>query len=68
MGDFNIEPNDATMKNFFQIYGCKITIKDKTCFKSPLNPTCIDLIITIIQYRKYDDFPNEGFMHELESI
>ena len=46
MGDFNVEPNDATMKNFCQIYDCKNIVKDKTCFKSPINPNCIDLIIT----------------------
>ena len=104
MGDFNVEPNDANMKDFCQIYGCKNIVKDKTCFKNPINPTCIDLIITnrpksfqesevietglsdfhkmsltvmkvfynkqkpkIIQYRKYKDFSNEPFMHELES-
>ena len=104
MGDFNVEPNDATMKYFCQIYGCKNIVKDKTCLKNPINPTCIDLIITnrpksfqdseviktglsdfhktsltvmkvfynkqkpkIIQYRKYKDFSNEAFMHELES-
>ena len=46
MGDFNVEPNDVTMKNFCQIYGCENVVKDKTCFKNPINPTCIDLIIT----------------------
>ena len=46
MGDFNVEPNDDNMKNFFQTYGGKNIVKDKTCFKNPLNPTCIDLIIT----------------------
>ena len=46
MGDFNVEPNDANMKNFCQIYGCKSIVKDKTCFKNPINPTCIELIIT----------------------
>ena len=46
MGDFNVEPNDATTKNFCQIYGCKNIVKDKNCFKNPINPTCIDLIIT----------------------
>ena len=49
MDDFNVQPNDATMKNFCQIYGCKKNIyiaKDKTCFKNPINPTCIDLMIT----------------------
>ena len=45
-GDFNVEPNDDNMKISFQTYGCKNIVKDKTCFKNPLNPTCIDLIIT----------------------
>ena len=48
MDDFNVEPNDATMKNFHQMYGCKNIVKDKTCFKNPINATCIDLIITNI--------------------
>ena len=46
MSDFNVEPNDAPIKNFSQIYGCKNIVKDKTCFKNPINLTCIDLIIT----------------------
>ena len=46
MGDFNVEPNDANMKDFCQIYGCKNIVKDKTCFKNSINPTCIGLIIT----------------------
>ena len=46
MGDFNVESNDANMKDFCQIYGCKNIVKDKTCFKNPINPTYIDLIIT----------------------
>ena len=46
LGDFNVKPNDADMKNFCQSYGRKNIVKDKTCFKNPINPTCIDLIIT----------------------
>ena len=46
MGDFNVEPNDANMENFSQIYGCENIVKDKTCFKNPIKPTCIALIIT----------------------
>ena len=83
MGDFNVEPNDANMKNFCQIYGCKNIVKDKTCFKNPINPTCMDWIITnrpksfqesevietglFIQYKKYKGFSYEAFMNELES-
>ena len=46
MGDFNVEPNDATMKNFCQIYDCRNVVKDKICFKNSINPTYIDLVIT----------------------
>ena len=46
MGDFNVEPNEATMKNFCQIYDCKNIVKDKTCFKNTITPVRIDLIIT----------------------
>ena len=42
MGDFNVEPNDATTKNSCQIYECK----NKTCFKNLINPTSVELIIT----------------------
>ena len=46
MGDINVEPNDVTMENFCAINGCKNIVENKTCFKNPINPTCIDLIIT----------------------
>ena len=39
MGDFTVEPNDATIKNFCQVYSSKNIVKDKTCFKNPINPT-----------------------------
>ena len=45
MGDFNAEPNEPAISNFYQIYNTK-NIKEKTCFKNPENPTCIDLILT----------------------
>ena len=46
MADFNVETNNATMKNLYQIYGCKDIVIDKTYFKNLINSTCIDLIIT----------------------
>ena len=45
MGDFNVKPNDVTVENFCQIYGCENIAKDKKCFKNPINPTCINLMI-----------------------
>ena len=46
MGDFNVEQNDATMKSFCHIYSCENNVKNKICFKNPINPTCIGLTIT----------------------
>ena len=46
MGNSKVEPNDACRKNFCQIYDCKNFVKDKTCFRNPINSTCIDLMIT----------------------
>ena len=46
LGDFNTEPTDAALSNFCEIYNFENLIKDKTCFKNPNQPSCIDLIIT----------------------
>ena len=46
LGDFNTEPSDTALSNFCEIYNLKNLIKDKTCFKNPEKPSCIDLIIT----------------------
>ena len=34
------------VRDFYEIYSCKNLIKDNTCFKIPLKPSCIDLLIT----------------------
>ena len=46
LGDFTTEPSDTALSNFCEIYNFKNLIKDKTCFKNPEKPSCIDLIIT----------------------
>ena len=46
IGDLNAEPAEATVSDFCEIYNLKHLIRDKTCFKNPTKPTCIDLIIT----------------------
>ena len=46
IGDLNAEPTEATVSDFCKIYNLKHLIKDKTCFKNPTKPTCVDLIIT----------------------
>ena len=46
MDDHNVEPNEATMFDFFQVYNISNLIKDYTCYKNLENPSCIDLILT----------------------
>ena len=46
MGDLNAETTEANVSDFCEIYNLKHLIKDKTCFKNPTKPTCIDLIAT----------------------
>ena len=46
MGDFNAEPNEPAVSDFCEIYNTKNIIKEKTFFKNPENPTCVDLILT----------------------
>ena len=46
IGDFNREVNDSHMQNFMINYGLNNIVKDKTCFKNPNNPKCIDLFLT----------------------
>ena len=48
IGDFNSETKETSMNEFLDIYNLKNLIKDSTCFKNPLNPSCIDLMLTII--------------------
>ena len=46
MGDFNVESADTVVSNFCEIYNLINIIREKTCFKNPNNPSCIDLITT----------------------
>ena len=53
-GDFNMEEDDEPLHNFLYERNAKNLVKEKTCFKSMTNPSCIDLFIT--------DSPN-SFQH-----
>ena len=37
---------DVNLNDFCSSYNFKNMIKEPTCYKNPLNPSCIDLIIT----------------------
>ena len=45
-GDFNSEDTEPRLSELLYGYDLKNIVKDKTCFKNPNNPSCIDLFIT----------------------
>ena len=45
-GDFNAKEQDVILKNFMELYNLKNLVKENTCFKSVINPSCIDLFLT----------------------
>ena len=46
LGDFNVEIEEANIKSLCENYYLKSLIKQATCHKNPIKPTCIDLILT----------------------
>ena len=46
LGDFNVEPKEANMLDFLNIYILKNLLKQETCCKNPEKSSCIDLILT----------------------
>ena len=46
LGDFNSELTEYLMKEFCDTYNLKNLVTEATCFKNPLNPSSIDLILT----------------------
>ena len=46
LGDFNSETTEAELTEFCETYNLTNLIKEPTCFKNPLNPSSIDLLLT----------------------
>ena len=46
IGDFNVNVNESSMKEFCNLKKFKGLINEPTYFKNPEKPTCIDLILT----------------------
>ena len=46
LGDFNEEIKENAMMEFCETYNLSNLIKEPTCFKNPLNPSSIDVILT----------------------
>ena len=46
VGDFNDEESEPCLTQFLYKYNAKKILKENTCFKNTLNPSCIDFFIT----------------------
>ena len=46
LDDFNVEPEEAKMSEFLNMSSLKNLVPQKSCFKNPENPSCVDLILT----------------------
>jgi len=46
IGDFNAEDTEQCLSEFLYEHNAENIVKDKTCFKSLNNPSCIDLFLT----------------------
>ena len=46
VGDFNAKESEPCLSQFLYEYNAKNIVKESTCFKNVLNPSCIDLFIT----------------------
>ena len=46
IGDFNAEDSEPCLSRFLYEHNSKNLVKDKTCFKSLENPSCIDIFLT----------------------
>ena len=52
--DFNCEVEEAAMKSFCETYNLYNLVVGPTCFKNPINPSSIDLMLT----NKRENFQN----------
>ena len=46
LGDFNTEDAETILSELLEQYEVKNIMKNKTCFKNPDRPTCINLFLT----------------------
>ena len=84
IGDFNTETSEPRIDCFVYEHELHNLVKEKTCFKSVHNPSCIDLILTNnamafqnttsynylqkITYRDYKNFDSVRFNDELKCV
>ena len=46
VGDFNLETHEMRMNEFCDVYSLRNLFTEPTCYKNPLNPSSIDLMLT----------------------
>ena len=46
VGDFNAEESEPCLSQFLYECNAKNIVKENTCFKNALNPSCINFFIT----------------------
>ena len=44
--DYHVQVDETNMASFSEIYEFKSLINEITYYKNPLNPSCIDLLLT----------------------
>ena len=62
--DFNSQTDENIMNEFCQTYNLKNLINEPTCFKNPLNPSTIDVILT----NKVSSFSNNCTLETVSRI
>ena len=58
IGDFYSEVIEFSMSQFCETFNLKNLVKEPTCFKHPINPSCIDLILTN-RFRSFNTLSTE---------
>ena len=46
LGDFNFQPSENCVNDFYNVCNLSNLVKEPTCYKHPDNPSCIDLFLT----------------------
>ena len=68
LSDFNDEPEEKNMPNSLKTYHLKNIVKQKTYFKNPGRPTCIDLIPTNSSRNLQDTFTVETGLSDFHKL
>ena len=57
-GDFNSEDHEIEISSFLNNHEARNVVKEKTCFKSVLSPSCVDILLqTALKALKEHSFP-----------